>query len=85
MRAKWLKKDTNHHKHNHSYEFYVKAPSGVRGDYCYLVHTTYDYTAEEEVDFNDHFSSEISLKQSFKIDKIELDNDQIMQYNVFIK
>ena len=69
MRAKWLKKDTNHHKHNHSYEFYVKAPSGVRGDYCYLVHTTYDYTLGEEVDFNDHFSSEISLKQSFKIDK----------------
>ena len=84
MRAKWLKKDTNHHKYNHSYEFYVKAPSGVRGDYCYLVHTTYDYTSEEEVDFNDHFSSEISLKQSFKIDKLELDNDQIMQYNAYI-
>lgn len=75
MRAKWIKKDTNHHKHNHEYEFYIKAPSGVRGDYCYLVHTTYDYAAEEEVDFNDHFSSQISLKQSFKIDKLELDND----------
>ena len=75
MRAKWIKKDTNHHKHNHEYEFYIKAPSGVRGDYCYLVHTTYDYTLGEEVDFNDHFSSEISLKQSFKIDKLELDND----------
>ena len=75
LKAKYLKKDTNHHKRNHTYEFYIKAPSWTRGDYCYLVHTTYDFTAEEEVDYYDNYSSEISLKQSFKIDKLELDND----------
>ena len=48
MKCKWLKKSTNHHKAGHEYEIYVKAPSGMRGDYCYLVHTTYDFTAEEE-------------------------------------
>ena len=45
----------------------------MRGDYCYLVHTTYDYTEEEEVDFYDHFSSQISLKQSFKTDNLVVD------------
>ena len=75
LTATWIKKSTNHHKNRHKYEFDVKAPTWTRGDYCYLVHTTYDLTAEEEVDYYDHFSSEISLKQSFKIDKLELDND----------
>ena len=73
MKCKWLKKSTNHHKAGHEYEIYVKSPSGMRGDYCYLVHTTYDFTAEEEVDFNDHFSSQISLKQSFKIKDLVID------------
>ena len=74
MKAKWIKKSNNHFRNNHEYEIYIKAPSGMRGDYCYLVHTTYDFTAEEEVDFNDHFSSVISLKQSFKIDNLCIDN-----------
>ena len=73
MKCKWLKRSNNHFKAGHEYEIYVKAPRGIKGDYCYLVHTTYDFTAEEEVDFNDHFSSQISLKQSFKINNLVVD------------
>lgn len=75
MKAKWIKKSLGHYKNRHEYEIYIKAPSGTRGSYAYLVHVTYDFTAEEEVDFYDYFSSIISLKQSFDIKNLVIDND----------
>lgn len=73
MQAKYKNKSRNGLKNNHEYIVNITKPSGHYYVYdCYVI---FDVTEQEEMDIVLNFASEISLRNNFEFEKLELDNE----------
>lgn len=54
----------------HEYTINITKPKSV---YTYQIDILYDITLQQEVDYSINYSSELSIKQNWNIDKVEID------------
>lgn len=73
MQVKYKNKSRNGLKNSHEYIVNITKPSGHY--YVYDCHVIFDVTEQEEMDILLNFASEISLRNNFEFDKLELDNE----------
>lgn len=73
MQVKYKNKSRNGLKNSHEYIINITKPSGHY--YVYDCHVIFDVTEQEEMDILLNFASEISLRNNFEFDKLELDNE----------
>lgn len=71
MEMTYKNKSRNRLKNNHKYLCDISPPS--HGDYTYLVHFYYDCTIEEDVNIWLPYASEISLRNNFEFDRLEIE------------
>lgn len=72
MQAKYKNKTRNRLKHGHEYVVMFTKP---KAQYVYDCHVIFDVTEQEEMDLVINYASELSVKNSWNIDNLELDND----------
>lgn len=72
MQAKYKNKSRNGLKNGHEYIVKFSKPTG---QYVYDCNVIFDITENEEMNVLLKFASQISIKNSFDISKIELDNE----------
>ena len=72
MQAKYKNRSRNGLKNGHEYIVKFSKPTG---QYVYDCHVIFDVTKQEEIDILLNFASEISLRNNFEFDKLELDNE----------
>lgn len=72
MQAKYKNRSMCGLKNGH--EYIVKFSKSIR-EYVYNCHIVFDITEQEETDIIMKYASEISIKNNWDIDKLELDND----------
>lgn len=72
MQAKYKNKSRNGLKNKHEYIVEFTKPTG---SYVYNCHVIFDITKQEEMDILLNFASEISLRNNFEFEKLELDNE----------
>lgn len=75
MQAKYKNKSRNGLRNGHEYIIKMSKPTGHGHYYVYDCHVIFDVTRQEEMDILLNFASEISLRNSFEFDKLELDNE----------
>ena len=63
----------NRLRNGHEYIIKISKPTGHY--YVYDCHVIFDVTEQEEIDILLNFASEISLRNNFEFDKLELDNE----------
>ena len=73
MQAKYKNKSRNGLRNGHEYIIKISQPTGHY--YVYDCHVIFDVTKQEELDILLNFASEISLRNNFEFDKLELDNE----------
>lgn len=73
MQVKYKNKSRNGLKNSHEYIVNITKPSSHY--YVYDCHVIFDVTGQEEMDILLNFASEISLRNNFEFDKLELDNE----------
>ena len=73
MQVKYKNKSRNGLKNGHEYIVNITKPNG--NYYVYDCHIIFDVTKQEELDILLNFASEISLRNNFEFDKLELDNE----------
>jgi hypothetical protein len=71
MELKYKNHSRNGLKNNHEYVVRIYPPRNKI--YCYTVHFVYDITEQEEMDMEMTFASQISLKNNFEFNKLELE------------
>ena len=72
MQAKYKNKSRNGLKNGHEY---VIKFSKTSGQYVYDCNIIYDVTEKEKMDLLVNYGSEISIKNNWEFDKLELDNE----------
>lgn len=70
MQVKYINKSMNGLKNSHEYVVKIFEPKGH--NYTYTVHFIFDITDNEEMDKVMNYASEISLRQNFKFNRLEL-------------
>lgn len=73
MQAKYKNKSRNGLRNGHKYIIKISKPTGHY--YVYDCHVIFDVARQEEMDILLNFASEISLRNNFEFDKLELDNE----------
>ena len=73
MKVKYKNKSRNGLRNGHEYIIKISKPTGHY--YVYDCHVIFDATKQEEIDILLNFASEISLRNNFEFDKLELDNE----------
>lgn len=73
MQAKYKNKSRNGLRNGHEYIIQTSKPTGHY--YVYDCHVIFDVTEQEEMDILLNFASEISLRNNFEFDKLELYNE----------
>lgn len=72
MQAKYKNKSRNGLKNGHEYVVKFTKPTG---QYIYDCNVVFDITTQEEMDLVINYASEISIKNNWEFDKLELDNE----------
>lgn len=72
MQAKYKNKSRNGLIHGHEYVVMFTKP---KGQYVYDCHVIFDVTKQEEMDLWINYGSEVSIKNNWEFDKLELDNE----------
>ena len=73
MQAKYKNKSRNGLRNRHEYIIQISKPTGHY--YVYDCHVIFDVTKQEEMNLWINYASEISIKNNWKFDKLELDNE----------
>ena len=73
MQAKYKNKSRNGLKNEHKYVITFAKPTGHY--YVYDCHVIFDITTNEEMDLCISYASEISIRNNWEFDKLELDNE----------
>ena len=73
MQAKYKNKSRNGLKNGHEYIIQISKPTGHY--YVYDCHVIFDVTKQEEMNLWINYASEISVKNNWEFDKLELDNE----------
>lgn len=73
MQAKYKNKSRNGLKNGHEYIIKISKPTGHY--YVYDCHVIFDVTQQEEMNLWMNYASEISIKNNWEFDKLELDNE----------
>ena len=73
MQAKYKNKSRNGLRNGHEYIIKISKPTGHY--YVYDCHIIFDVTKQEEMDLWINYASEISVKNNWEFDKLELDNE----------
>ena len=73
MQAKYKNKSRNGLKNGHEYIIQISKPTGHY--YVYDCHVIFDVTKQEEMNLWMNYASEISIKNNWEFDKLELDNE----------
>ena len=73
MQAKYKNKSRNGLKNGHEYIVNITKPTGHY--YVYDCHIIFDVTKHEEMNLWMNYASEISIKNNWEFDKLELDNE----------
>lgn len=73
MQAKYKNKSRNGLRNGHEYIIKISKPTGHY--YVYDCHVIFDVTRQEEMDLWTNYASEISIKNNWEFDKLELDNE----------
>ena len=73
MQAKYKNKSRNGLKNGHEYIIKIFKPTGHY--YVYDCHVIFDVTKQEEMNLWINYASEISIKNNWEFDKLELDNE----------
>ena len=73
MQAKYKNKSRNGLRNGHEYIIKISKPTGHY--YVYDCYVKFDIDTKEEMNVLLKFASQISIKNSFDISKIELDNE----------
>lgn len=73
MQAKYKNKSRNGLKNGHEYIIQISKPTGHY--YVYDCHVIFDVTKQEEMNLWINYASEISIKNNWEFDKLELDNE----------
>ena len=73
MQAKYKNKSRNGLKNGHEYIIQISKPTGHY--YVYDCHIIFDVTKQEEMNLWMNYASEISIKNNWEFDKLELDNE----------
>lgn len=72
MQVKYINKSMNGLINGHEYVVRVFEPKGH--NYTYEVNFIFDITTQEEMDKVMNYASEVSLRQNFKFDRLELED-----------
>ena len=73
MQAKYKNKSRNGLRNGHEYIIQISKPTGHY--YVYDCHVIFDDTKQEEMNLWMNYASEISIKNNWEFDKLELDNE----------
>ena len=73
MQAKYKNKSRNGLRNGHEYIIQISKPTGHY--YVYDCHVIFDVTRQEEMNLWMNYASEISIKNNWEFDKLELDNE----------
>ena len=73
MQAKYKNKSRNGLRNGHEYIIQISKPTGHY--YVYDCHVIFDVTKQEEMNLWIYYVSEISIKNNWEFDKLELDNE----------
>ena len=73
MQAKYKNKSRNGLRNGHEYIIQISKPTGHY--YVYDCHVIFDTTKQEEMNLWINYASEISIKNNWEFDKLELDNE----------
>ena len=73
MQAKYKNKSRNGLRNGHEYIIQISKPT--RHYYVYDCHVIFDVTKQEEMNLWINYASEISIKNNWEFDKLELDNE----------
>ena len=73
MQAKYKNKSRNGLRNGHEYIIQISKPTGHY--YVYDCHVIFDVTKQEEMNLWINYASEISIKNNWAFDKLELDNE----------
>ena len=73
MQAKYKNKSRNGLRNGHEYIIQRSKPTGHY--YVYDCHVIFDVTKQEEMNLWMNYASEISIKNNWEFDKLELDNE----------
>ena len=71
MNLKYIQKTKNNLINNHEYVVKIYPPKNKI--YVYTIQFLYDITAQEEIDFDLTYASQISIQHNFEFDKLELE------------
>ena len=72
MQAKYKNKSRNGLKNGHKYVVTFAKPTG---QYVYDCHVIFDATKNEEMDLWINYASEVSIRNNWEFDKLEIDNE----------
>ena len=73
MQAKYKNKSRNGLRKGHEYIIKISKPTGHY--YVYDCHVIFDVTRQEEINLWINYASEISIKNNWEFEKLELDNE----------
>lgn len=73
MKAKYKNKSRNGLRNGHEYIIQISKPTGHY--YVYDCHVIFDVTKQEEMNLWMNYASEISIKNNWEFDKLEIDNE----------
>ena len=73
MQAKYKNKSRNGLRNGHEYIIKISKPTG--NYYVYDCHVIFDVTKKEEMNLWINYASEMSIKNNWEFDKLELDNE----------